>query len=85
MFFSLICDETNMVHFFSGIKSQLEEPRPPRRFTEGAPASLLSGYVCGGWSLISARGAPGPQGTSWEGLWRPCLSGHVRGGWPLIH
>ena len=42
-------------------------------------------YVCGGWSLISARGAPGPQGTSREGLWRPCLSGHVRGGWPLIH
>ena len=47
--FRLICDETNMVHFFFGIKSQLEEPPGPHGTSrKGLWCPCLSGYVCAG-------------------------------------
>lgn len=35
-YFRLLCDETNMVHFFSGVNSRCGEPLPRRDFREGS-------------------------------------------------
>lgn len=54
-YFRLICAETNMVHFFLGIKSRLEElPGPDGAVEKGPWCPCLSRYVRGG-SVPSAR------------------------------
>lgn len=48
-YFRLICAETNMVHFFLGIKSRLEElPGPDGAVEKGPWCPCLSRYVRGG-------------------------------------
>lgn len=54
-YFRLICAETNMVHFFLGIKSHLGElPGPDRAVEKRLWCPCLSRYVRGG-SVLLAR------------------------------
>ncbi|CAM9753079.1 unnamed protein product [Rangifer tarandus platyrhynchus] len=64
--FRLICDETNMVHFFFGIKSQLEEPPGPHGTSrKGLWCPCLSGSPPAKEAVVCGRSsATGPDTAS---------------------